>query len=58
MEDIKKQEIQSEPGGRRDSERDLCGCLVVDDCGCIEDACQSEPSGCDCFLDPCACQLR
>lgn len=58
MEDEKRPEIKPETDKKSDSEKDLCGCLAVDECGCIEDACELEQSACNCFADPCACQLR
>jgi hypothetical protein len=57
MDDIKKKELSSESIEKQKSEKNLCGCLVVDECGCIENACEYEASACTCYLDPCACQF-
>ena len=57
MEMEEKKDVESQTASSGDSEENLCGCLVVDACGCIEDACQYEASACTCYLDPCACQI-
>ncbi|RJP40892.1 MAG: hypothetical protein C4548_09925 [Desulfobacteraceae bacterium] len=59
MEDEKAKDFAVESTEKPKTAKNSCGCLIVDECGCIQDACAVEASsGCNCYKDPCACPIR
>jgi hypothetical protein len=58
MDELNKKESPSDAMEKQNPSKNLCGCLVIDACGCVEDACGYEPADCTCFADPCACSIR
>lgn len=59
MEDAKAKDLTAESIEKPKAEKYPCGCLIIDECGCIQDPCAVEASsGCICYKDPCACPIR
>jgi len=53
-----KPEIKEEVAPRKEiaSSPDLCGCIVIDSCGCVVDPCGCYVDPCGCYVDPCRCE--
>lgn len=52
-----KPKIKEEAASEKEkaSSPDLCGCIVLDACGCYADPCGCYVNPCGCYMDACGC---